>query len=139
LKLYLDTSVLVSLFVEDAFSRRADEIARQSTDIALVSNFAAAEFASAVARLARTRTKTMQEAQRIYAEFDMWSPSAEAVGIDASDIRSATVYLRQLNTPLRAPDAIHIAAAQRLGAELATFDKRMAEGAAALGLSVIPV
>jgi uncharacterized protein len=37
--------------------------------------------------------------------------------------------------PLRAPDAIHIAMAQRVGAALVTFDRRMAAAARALGIA----
>jgi predicted nucleic acid-binding protein len=49
------------------------------------------------------------------------------------------VMLRRLDLNLRTPDAIHIAIAQRLGAELATFDVRMAESAEALGVTAVAV
>jgi len=47
--------------------------------------------------------------------------------------------LRDLTLGLRAPDAINIAIAQRLGAELATFDKKMATAASKLGVTVADI
>jgi predicted nucleic acid-binding protein len=44
--------------------------------------------------------------------------------------------LRRLNLRLRAPDAVHLAMAERLGAKIATFDKQMANAANRLGISV---
>jgi predicted nucleic acid-binding protein len=56
-----------------------------------------------------------------------------------ADIRAADIFLRRLDLNLRTPDAIHIAIARRLGAELATFDVRMAESAEALGAASVAV
>ena len=46
----------------------------------------------------------------------------------------ATAFIRRPGVNLRAPDAIHIAAAQRLGATLLTLDNGMARAADALGV-----
>lgn len=46
----------------------------------------------------------------------------------------ATAFVRRPDITLRAPDAIHIAAASRLGATLLTLDHGMARAAAALGV-----
>ena len=52
------------------------------------------------------------------------------------DLAAATMFLRRLDLPLRTPDALHIAIAQRLGATLVTFDRQMAASAHALGTAV---
>ena len=57
----------------------------------------------------------------------------------AVDIAFAEAVLRRLDLNLRTPDAIYLAIAQRLGAELATFDIRMADCARQLGIPVVPV
>jgi predicted nucleic acid-binding protein len=44
--------------------------------------------------------------------------------------------IRRLDLNLRAPDAINLAIALRLGAALATFDRRMTENARTLGLAI---
>jgi uncharacterized protein len=57
----------------------------------------------------------------------------------ASDIASAASFIRRLDLNLRAPDAINIAIADRIGAALATFDDRMAAAARALEVAVAAV
>ncbi|HZT18287.1 MAG TPA: PIN domain-containing protein [Dongiaceae bacterium] len=49
---------------------------------------------------------------------------------------SASEFFRRLDLSLRTPDAINIAIAQRLGATLFTFDKKMATNAEILGVSI---
>ena len=44
--------------------------------------------------------------------------------------------LRRLDLPLRTPDAINIAIAQRIDAALATFDDKMRAAATAIGVSI---
>jgi predicted nucleic acid-binding protein len=58
------------------------------------------------------------------------------VEIASSDVAQAGDYLRRFDLALSAPDAIHIAAAQRLGARLVTFDRGMARAAQALGAEI---
>ncbi len=103
----------------------------------MVSDLASAEFASAIARRVRTRETTLAEARTDLSDFDLWvTRSAQRVEIAATDVALATTFLRRLDLPLRTPDAIHIAIAQRLGATLVTFDRRMAASAGALGAPV---
>lgn len=69
----------------------------------------------------------------------MWAArAATRVETVAADIAAAAGFIRRLDLTLRTPDAVNIAIAQRAGAILATFDIRMAESAAALGLAVAP-
>jgi predicted nucleic acid-binding protein len=44
---------------------------------------------------------------------------------------------RRLDLPLRTPDALNIAIAQRVGADLVTFDDRMVASARALGITLL--
>ena len=55
------------------------------------------------------------------------------------DVQAADAMLRRLNLTLRTPEAINIAIAQRLDAELARFDKRLAESARALKVALAQV
>jgi len=59
---YVDASVLVALLMVDAFTARTDAFFRINTPVLIVSDFAAAEFASAVARRVRTGDITADEA-----------------------------------------------------------------------------
>ena len=134
---YLDASVLIALLTVEPFSNRADAFVSATPDPLLVSDFAGAEFASAIARRVRTRESTLSDAQRDLADFDVWvERSARRVGISPADIAVATTFLRPLDLTLRTPDALHIAIVQRLDATLVTFDRRMADSARTLGIAV---
>jgi uncharacterized protein len=134
---YLDASVLVPLFMDDAFTARAERFFRSSPQLLNVSDIAAAEFAAALARRVRTGELLPERARAAYETFDAWVPGgAKWVEIISADVRAAERFIRRLDLPLRAPDAIHIAVAERLGAVLATFDDQMERSATALGLAV---
>jgi predicted nucleic acid-binding protein len=103
----------------------------------VISDLASAEFASAIARRVRTRELTLEQARQDLADFDLWSiRSAQRGDIRAADVAVATTFLRRLDLPFLTPDAIHIAAARRLGATLVTFDRQMAANARALDVAV---
>jgi len=136
--LYLDARLLVALLTNDALSARADALLRQRTSILAVSDFAAAEFAFAIARRVRTREVTAAEARLAFSHFDAWAARAtQRVDTTTADVKAADAFLRRLDLPLRTPDAINIAIAERIGAALATFDEKMASSARALGTEVV--
>jgi uncharacterized protein len=138
LSVYLDTNVLVSLFADDFFTARARNLAEVSGSSLIVSDFAAAEFASALGVRCRTGSNTIENARAALESFDEWRKRfAVAMSVLETDIQAADGFLRRLDLNLRTPDAIHIAMARRLAAELVTFDVRMAQSAAALGVTVV--
>lgn len=137
MKAYLDASVLVSLFALDAFSERAESWLRDAAPALVVSDFAAAEVASAMARRVRSQDLTADEARAAFAAFDAWTArETTRVRTAAADIAAAEACLRRLDLTLRTPDALNIAIAQRLDAALATFDAKMSAAARALGVEV---
>jgi len=138
LSVYLDASVLVALFVDDAFTDQADALLRRSPAKIVVSDFAAAEFASSVSRKVRMGRLSETDAREAFTTFDIWaSRAAERTGVVASDVASAMRFLRRLDLTLRTADAINIAIAQRLEAELASFDQKMIESAAVVGVPTV--
>jgi len=135
--LYLDASILVALFVIDPSSARAEAFASANPDVFAISDFGAAEFASAVARRVRTRDLTPNEARLAFSNFDSWADrSADRQETTTPDIAAADRILRRLDVNLRTPDALHIVIAQRINATLVTFDRQMAAGARALGMAI---
>jgi len=137
--IYLDASVLVALFTDDALSPRADAAFRDVQDTLIVSDFAGVEFASAISRLVRTRDLTIDGARQVFETFDGWlNRGVHREGLRHEDVTLADGYLRRLDLTLRAPDAINIAIAQRLGASLLSFDEKMATAVQSLGLRVFP-
>lgn len=134
---YADASLLVPIFAADVFTVRAMTFVRGARPTVLLSDFAAAEFASAIARKARTGAVSPNDAHSAFANFDAWAAAQAArVQVVPADVSLAEGFVRRLDLNLRAPDAINIAMAMRLGADLATFDERMAEAARALGCGV---
>ena len=65
----LDTSVLVALFTVDAVTNRATTYLAVHNPEVAVSDFAAAEFASAVARRVRTMDLTSDDARVAFASL----------------------------------------------------------------------
>lgn len=139
MSVYFDASVLVALFTHDAFSDRAHAYLLKDRPEIAISDFARAEFASVISRAVRTGRLTAAEATSLFSDFDIWTRLAPLIETSPQDIKVSEAWLRRLDMNLRAPDAVNIAIAERLGARLATFDKRMAEAATALGLALAPV
>jgi len=137
---YFDASVLVALFVEDDFTQCAVAFVGTGRLVAVVSDFAKAEFASAISRRVRMGELDTDRALKMFTALDTWSgEGAELIETSSADIVLAEKFLRRLDLTLRTPDAINIAIASRLGAPLLTFDGKMADAADALGVSVTPI
>ena len=134
MRVSLDASALVPLFINDAFNERIEIYLISHAPDIIVSDFAAAEFASAIARRVRMGQLTRSEARDAFATFDMWPVTR--IQTEPSDMVAAAAYMRRLDLNLRTPDALNIAIAQRLSATLVTFDDRMAHNARLLGVSV---
>lgn len=140
MRAYLDASILVSLFTDDALTHRAETFFEIRSPMAfVVSDFASAEFVSAIARRVRTRDLDAVKARAAFGTFDEWSRSfAERIETMAADVAAADGFLRCLDLTLRTPDALNIALCRRASAALVTFDDRMAACANRLGINVAP-
>jgi predicted nucleic acid-binding protein len=137
LKIYLDASVLIAVLAEEPASAAVRRFLRAHREDRLISDFAAAEVASAIFRLLRMRLLTEGEGSARLADFDAWRAAASSpADMHAADARLAYAYVRRFALHLRAPGALHLAIAQRLGANLITLDKRMATAARELGVTV---
>jgi hypothetical protein len=137
---YFDASLIVSLIVRDSLSPRAWDYISRHEPLPIVSDFASAEVASAVNLKVRVRELDVAQGRSALAEFDLWrADMCETVDISTADVSSAEALLRRLDLPLRAADAIHIAAARRMGALLATFDTQMAATAGMLAVALAPL
>ena len=131
--------MLVALFTTDPLTARADAFLRERQPAVIVSDFAAAELASAITRRVRTGELGADDARAVFATFDAWTArTAGRAETGAADVAAAAAFLRRLDLTLRTPDALHIAIAQRIAAELLTFDQKMAASARALGTALAP-
>jgi predicted nucleic acid-binding protein len=135
--LYLDTSVIIPLILPDVLVGRAELFRATVRDVLIVSDYAGVEFSSVVGRRIRSRELSDTDGAKALEVFDLWrNRRARRAQIDPNDIARAETCVRTFELMLRGPDAIHIAIAERLGATLVTFDRRMAIAARRLGLAV---
>ena len=135
---YLDASVLLPTLVVEQTSAAVDEFLLARANDLIVSDFAAAEVASALSRLVRMDRLTTTEAAYRLANFDDWRAGAtEPADMDAHDCRLANSYVRRFELKLRAPDALHAAICRRLDLRLVTLDRQVAAAARELGIDVV--
>jgi len=140
LSFYLDASVLLSMVIEEQRSDAIDHFLAASESVLWVSEFASAEVASALSRLLRTGNLTVQAAEIGLTDYDVWvATTANLVDVEGRDVRFATFIVRRFDLMLRAPDALHLAICRRLGATMATLDRRLATAARALDIEVAPI
>lgn len=137
LSVYLDSSVVVPLFLPDVFAGKAAALLERVDGQVVVSDFVAAEFSSVVGIRLRNKDLTPSAARLAFSTFDSWCDLyAVSARTLASDVEDAKRFIRRLDLPLRTPDAINLAIARRLELELATFDRQMAVSARRLGISI---
>lgn len=136
---YLDASVLVSLLLGESSSAAVERWIASVELPLLVSDFAAAEVSSAISLAVRQGRETAANGADRLADFDDWRAGAPTIRIDvdAGDIRMADQIVRAFDLGLKAPDALHVATAQRLNARLITLDRRLLRAASALGVEAI--
>jgi predicted nucleic acid-binding protein len=138
LTLYADTSVLVSSISPDDHTSRARRWLAGAPRL-IVSGWAVAEFGAVVRRQARVgrldRDGVATAETALQAIVDQ--PGAFRPVL-AADVGEAGHLVRRYE-PLRAPDALHLAVALRLGFPIVTFDTGLAEAAEQAGIgAVIP-
>lgn len=137
MSVYLDASVILPTLVEEAASQAVDAFIGLAGEQLVISEFAAAEVASALSRLVRTGLLERDDAAARLADFDAWRAVATAdPDTQASDIRLAHLFVRRFDLMLRVPDALHAAMCRRADHELVTMDRRLATAARDLGVSV---
>lgn len=133
----MDASVILPTLIPETGSAAVDRFITESGEALVISDFAAAEVASALSRLVRTRALKADDAAARLADFDAWRAAAsEGVDLQASDARLAEVFVRRFELMLRAPDALHAAICRRADFLLVTLDRRLAAAADELGVRV---
>lgn len=133
---YLDASVLVPLAVAEASSPAVEAFLVRHEGQILVSEFAAAEAASGVSRLVRMGQLTVADARAALEDLDTWRfVATQPVDVARGDMRLAHSLVRRFETKLRAADALHVAIAKRLGAQLVSRDDGMRVAAEMVGVA----
>lgn len=129
----LDTSVLVAAFTPDPHSQRAETWLDHDI-LFSISDWAAAEFSSAIRNKVRQGYIRADAVDSIETLFDAWTQNQGGRRPVQSSDHLVARRLVSRHEGLRAPDALHLAVAMRLGLPLGTFDERQQWAAAAEGL-----
>ena len=135
---YCDTSLIVSLYIQDEFSARADQIVQQCVRI-FFTPLHQAEWQHAVAQNVFRKRISAIDADGFIADFarDITATRWSRVAMPESsiDLCGALALQHGRDIGMRALDSLHVACALELGAKhFWTFDERQAKLAKATGL-----
>lgn len=137
--IYVDTSVLVALFTNEATaSRIVHWYANESRPLAS-GDWCMTEFASALALKERTGQLSCEQcdvAWQVFSEF--CTGGLRLLALDREVYSSAAQLIRESRKGLRAGDALHLALALHVAAEtFFTLDTRLAASAQQSGIALI--
>jgi len=135
LTVYLDTSVLMSLFQTDKHTERAS-VWIAGVDAFVMSSWALTEFSSALAVKTRMRNLRDRDRREFELQLDQWLRGRVVLSVVDGDMVEARRLVKN-DVRLRPPDALHLALAAGQGCSLATLDEDMATVATDIGLTVI--
>ena len=138
--MYLDTSVLVKLYVREPDSQAVEQIV--SGQRLLCSELVYAEFWSALLAKERAGVLTPDMRQRVWHVFEhhLLDDLVELVELDGIVVREAAEMMARVfpRVPLRTLDALHLATFAAVDAgPLFTKDQRMLDAARLLGLPLV--
>lgn len=135
---YLDTSVLMALICPEPETPEVKGWYRQADGQLITTPWVRTELASALSIKQRSRQLNAQEASVALRMGHRLLLTTRTEPLLTEDFDLAADLCAQAESRLRGPDALHLAAARRLGCtEMASLDKLMCE--AACGLGVYPV
>lgn len=128
---YVDTSALVALLVNEPHSAAVGRWYAGSSDELGSAAWCVTEFASALGIKQRTRQMDAAQAQQAWERFErLAAHDLRLLPVELADFHRAAVMTLDAAQSLRAGDALHLACAERSGAKfVATLDDVMARNA----------
>ncbi len=138
MKVYLDTSVVVSIIVTESSSEASRRwLEAQAIGTMAISVWVETELSSALALKVRTGELSRDPMLQALALFrDSLLPGMFCHDVVTSDFKLAHTFLESGEHALRAGDTMHLAIASRLGVAIATNDRKLQSAAKALGFEL---
>ena len=136
---YVDTSVLVPLFLNEPHSKAAsDWYAREKSELVAAVG-CIPEFASALGIKQRTGAIDAQQAQGAWVRFErMVAADLRLLPVSPANFHRAAELVLDASSALRAGDALHLACAEAAGAKwMATLDDVLSRNARRLKMKVV--
>lgn len=136
---YVDTSVLVALFVRESRSADIVDWYEKCADELLSSAWCVTEFASALGLKQRNRQITAEHARDAWQKFQSFCANdLRLLPVDSNTFHDAALLTLDAETGLRAGDALHLASALQANAmRMATLDAVFARNAKRLKIAVV--
>jgi uncharacterized protein len=124
LSVYLDTSVLVPLFIREDVSHLVENWINSVREKLYCSHLVAGEFNSAVSRYVRMGALNSDQADAIRDNAAHWLQRGVInAAIDDEDVQRASRAVANPSPKLLMPDAIHLVVCARMNLTLATLDQ----------------
>lgn len=138
MSLYLDANIVVPLLRLEPLSTLIERwLGKQKAALA-ISDLGAAEVSAVVSRDVRMGMIDVARAKEILADFDDWRLNdVQTISIGPRDLRRAEAIVRNFDTKLAVPDALHLAIAMNAGLTLVTLDQRLGDAARMKGAPVV--
>ena len=136
---YVDTSVLVPLFLNEPSSQAAAEwYAREKSEL-VAAAWCIPEFASALGIKQRTGAINAQQARGAWERFErMVAADLRLLLVEPANFHRAAELVLDAGSALRAGDALHLACAEAAGAkQMATLDDVLSHNAQRLKIKPI--
>lgn len=136
MRVYLDTSVLISLALDEPTSPEQDDWLVENATERFISSYGWGEFVDTIARDVRQHSLTLAAGKMILATVDQRSGGLNRCPtLDIDVVEGTDLIAADMARGLKLGDAIHLATCRRLGATLLTGDRRQAAAATAFGIS----
>lgn len=134
---YLDTSVIVAYYIPEALSQVVQERLHTAT-ILTVSELTQTEFIAALALRQRIGDLSLADIQQVTMLFKQHVDRRlyRSLHLNSAVYGQARDYIARFDLPLKAPDALHLAAAALEQLPLVTADRQLARNAEAVGVAV---
>lgn len=128
--IYADTSVVIAYYLPEPLSGRVQRTFSEEGEV-FISELVEVEFVSAVSLRLRLGDISPGEARRA---ADLFAAHADGglyakARLTAAHYRTARDYIGRFDTPLKSPDALHIAVAGERSLQLLTADRQLAKNA----------
>jgi predicted nucleic acid-binding protein len=136
---YVDTSVLVALFLNEPHSvAAADWYAREKSEL-VAAAWCIPEFASALGIKQRTGAIAAQQAQDAWTRFErMVAADLRLLSVTPANFHRAAELVLDAASALRAGDALHLACAEAAGAKhMASLDDVLSRNAQRLKIKAV--
>lgn len=139
MRLYLDTNIVIALFVAEERSSAVRALLRSHRLPLVSSELVRLEVIATLARKAREGVLSEAGARKAAVLADQWLlGETDCVPVNTGDFEAARTMLKaNFSDNLRTPDAIHMALALRGDAILVSHDRRLLELAPAFGLKTL--